>query len=201
MKSPGTKIRVLVLRQPTKDRYSRTLQTKKNPKTNLERSLNIQLQNLLRIEEGPCTIIQGPHIYWYVFHWAWALLSRLGRNAVSHLESCSAARESKVEWSQEGEVGSVPDIFEKWERRETRGLTPSRLLCMPFRGIRGQIQSIQEAKNIRALVNSWAARADAMFKLCASNSQPVFVNTHGLQQQAQRDIQKRDVLFGLCATG
>lgn len=56
-------------------------------------------------------------------------------------------------------------------------------------------------KNIRALINACVAGADAIFKLCASNSQPVVVNTHGLQQQAQRDIQKRDGLLGLRVVG
>lgn len=109
----------------------------------------------------------------------------------------------RAKWSggRRGKLGLCQTYLKSEKEGRWRGLTPSRLLCMPFRRIRGQIQSIQEAKNIRALINSCVAGTDAIFKLCASNSQPVVVNTRGLQQQAQRDIQKRDVLLGLCVVG
>ena len=107
----------------------------------------------------------------------------------------------RAKWSgvRRGKLGLCQTYLTSEEEGRWGGgvLTPSRLLHMPFRGITGQIQSIQEAKNIRALVNSWAARTDAMFKLCSLDSQPVFVNTGGLQRQAQKRSPKRDVLFGL----
>lgn len=199
MNSPGTKICVLVLHQWLKNCYSRTLHSKKKKKGRFSKQTAL---NPAKNSRRPWTVIQGPRIYWYVFStglgpsfkdWEgmlfliWNLVQLHGR--------------AKWRGGRRGKLGLCQTYLKSEKEGRWRGLTPSRLLCMPFRGIRGQIQSIQEAKNIRALINSCAAGADAIFKLCASNSQPVVVNTHALQQQAQRDIQKRDGLLGLRVVG
>lgn len=129
---------------------------------NSKGSLKRQLQNLLSIGKGR-TCYWGSNIYTEYF--------LLMRSPSSNWEGMLFSSGALVSWTGgqnglklgEGNVGSLPGIFYKWERE--RRLTPSRLLFMPCKGITGQIWYIQwEKKKENSSFNSCTAMEDEIFK-------------------------------------